>query len=347
MDQFVCIRLVRAENLDLSIFKFDPDLSFALFFLGPDKTVYGRYGTRSDFYEAEREISLEGLKAAMQTALEWHAKSTEMKTLFAAKKGPEPKYRTLADFPTARSGRGGRGGRGGIGGGGRCTHCHDLRTAEQFAYRESGESMPENVLFSWPLPDAAGLQLDPKKKATVMKVWDKSPAKRAGFETGDQIVRFAGQPILSIADVQWVLHNAGVEDDLTADVIRDGKRTNIEMHLDRDWRRYVDISWRTTTGVLRRNLLDGVEYRDVPAEERQELGLANNVVALKAVRGVSRNSGNIRRDDVIIAVDDKTKYMSEGDLIAYFAQEKKRGDEVHYTLLREGNRVDVTVPVIY
>ena len=268
-------------------------MSFAVFFLGPDKTVYGRYGTRSDFYEAEREVSLEGLKEAMTTALEWHNSVDKRKSLFAAKKGPEPEYKTLADFPSARGGRGGRGrgGRGGFGGG-RCTHCHDLRTAEQLAYRQAGEPMPENVLFSWPLPDAAGLRLDPKKKATVEKVWEDSPAKEAGFKAGDEIVKFEGQPILSIADVQWVLHNAGLEDDLSAEVMRDGKSMKVDMHLDSDWRRYVDISWRTTTGVLRRNLLGGIEYRDVEAEERKELGVAANVVALKASRGASRSFRN-------------------------------------------------------
>lgn len=347
MDKFVRVRLVRAETLDLSIFRFDPDLSFVVFFLGPDKTVYGRYGTRSDFYEAEREISLASLKEAMSAALDWHANSSELKDSFAAKRGPAPKYKKLADYPSARTGRGGRGGRGGFGGGGRCTHCHDLRTAEQFAYRQAGEPMPENVLFSWPLPDAAGLRLDPKKKAAVTKVWEKSPAEKAGFQPGDEILKFEGQPILSIADVQWVLHNAGVEDDLTAEIMRDGKPMKVDMHLDKDWRRYVDISWRTTTGVLRRNLMNGIEYRDVPVEEREELGIARTVVALKAARGVSRTTGDIRRGDVIVGVDGDQKYMSEGDLIAYFAQEKKRGDEVVFTLIRDGKRLDVKIPVTY
>lgn len=346
MDQFVCVRLVRAENLDLSIFKFDPDLSFAVFFLGPDMTVYGRYGTRSDFYDAERDISLEGLKKATEKALEWHKRS-ELKELFVAKKGAPAKYKTLADFPSTRPrGRGGRGGRGG-GRGGRCTHCHDLRTAEQFSYRNAGEPMPENVIFSWPLPDAAGLTLAPKEIATVEKVWENSPAEQAGFKPGDEITKLDGQPILSIADVQWVLHNAGIEDDVNANVIRDGKPMSIEMHLDKDWRRYVDISWRTTTGVLRRNLLGGIEYRDLPEEARKELGLAKHVIALRASRGVSRNSGEIRRDDVIVAVDGKDTFMFEADLIAYLAQKKKRGDEIQFTLLREGERINVKIPVNY
>lgn len=343
MDQFVCVRLIRAEALDLSIFKFDPDLSFAVFFLSPDKAVLGRYGTRSDFYEAEKEVSLESLKLAMESALDWHKKIDELKESLVDKKGREPKYKTYADYSDGRARGGGRG-RGGRGGG-RCTHCHDLRTAEQMSYRLAGEPMPENVLFSWPLPDAAGLRLDPKKKAKVEKVWPNSPAKRAGFQTGDEIVKLQGQPILSIADVQWVLHNAGIEDDLTAVVRRGDETTTIGMHLKKDWRRYVDISWRTTTGVLRQSLLNGVEYWDLKPEERAELKLSRTVVALKAARGASRSSGLIRRDDVIVAIDGKDRYMSEGDLLAYIAQEKMRGDEVAFTLLRGGEKVDVTMPV--
>ena len=61
MEQFICVRLVRTENLDLSVFQFDPDLTFAVFFLNADNTVYGRYGSRSDRLDAKREMSLNGL----------------------------------------------------------------------------------------------------------------------------------------------------------------------------------------------------------------------------------------------------------------------------------------------
>ncbi len=132
---------------------------------------------------------------------------------------------------------------------------------------------------------------------------------------------------------------------LSADVVRGDELVKIDMHLDSDWRCYVDISWRTTTGVLRRSLLGGIEYRDVSAEDCETLGVSKNVIALKATRGASRTSGEIRRDDVIVAVDGKDKYMSEGDLIAYFAQEKKRGDEIQITVLRAGERIDIKLPV--
>jgi serine protease Do len=341
MDQFVCVRLVRAETLDLTVFQFDPDLSFAVFLLNADKTVYGRYGSRSDFYEAERDISTEGLAKALAAALDLHNNYQQVKRSLKAKSA-KTAYKELADFPShrGRSRRGFRGGRG------HCTHCHDLRTAEQMSYRLAGKPVPDNVMFAWPMPDAPGLHLDPLEMATVKTVWKKSPAEEAGFKAGDRIESLNGQPILSIADVQWVLQNAGDTDSLKAIVRRGHDTVSIDWKLTKGWRRYMDISWRTTTDVLRRSLMYRVEYDDLPLDERKKLGLSKSVIALRAARGVSRNSGTpIVREDVVVAVDGQHTYMTEGDFIAYFVQEKKPGDIVTVTVLRDGQQIDVAVPV--
>ncbi len=337
MDQFVCVRLVRAETLDLTIFDFDPDMLFAVFLMNADKTIYGRYGTRSDFYKAEREISLEGLRAALAKALLWHQQSASLRSALQAKRPVDPKYKTLADYPTARR-RGGRRG-------GRCTHCHDIRTAHQMAFLNAGKPIPDRVLFSWPLPDAAGLNLDPKQAATVKKIWDDSPAERAGFQVGDRIERLNGQPILSIADVQWVLHNASDTDTLTTEIRRADKVLSIDWKLEPGWRRFVDISWRSTTRALRRMFTQSVEYRDLKPQEREEHGLGRGVLALKTQFVPFNFSGPVRDNDVIIGVDGKTKFMSEGDLLAYLAQNKKRGDEVRFRLLRNKKEIDVKFKV--
>ncbi len=72
MDQFVCVRIVQANAMDLSLFQFDYDLTLAAFFMNADKTIYGRFGTRSDTKDATRDISIEGLRRALQAALKWH-----------------------------------------------------------------------------------------------------------------------------------------------------------------------------------------------------------------------------------------------------------------------------------
>nr|MDQ3624355.1 thioredoxin family protein [Verrucomicrobiota bacterium] len=45
LDQFVCVRVINANALDLSLFQFDYDLSFSTMFFNGDGTVYGRYGS--------------------------------------------------------------------------------------------------------------------------------------------------------------------------------------------------------------------------------------------------------------------------------------------------------------
>lgn len=343
MDQFVCVRLSRAETLDLSLFQFDPDLSFAVFFMSADQTIYGRYGSRSDFYDADRDVSIEGLCKAMERALSWHSELSEIKPALDGKRGPKPMYPTLADFPSSRKG-GGYSRSLGVGGS-RCTHCHDLRTAEQMAYRASGDPMPDHVLFSWPMPDVLGLHLDPREIAKVDQVSTDSIAQQSGFQVGDQIESFEGQPILSIADVQWVLQNAPDKGSLVVDVRRGDAVRHLQIDLPTGWRRHVDISWRITTSELRRRIINGVSYRDLSAADRASLGLADNVVALRAARGVSRSTGAIRRGDVVVAVDGSQDYRNEGGLIAYFVQKKDLGDEVTLTLLRDGERLDVEILV--
>src|SRR5205823_6075100 len=64
LDEFICVRIVQANTMDLSHFQFDFDLSFAVFFLDADLTIYGRFGTRSHRPE-EEDISLQGLRKAM------------------------------------------------------------------------------------------------------------------------------------------------------------------------------------------------------------------------------------------------------------------------------------------
>ncbi len=65
LDEFVCVRIVQANTVDLTLFQHDFDQSFAAYLMNPDLTIYGRFGTRSERPEYE-DISLEGLRKAME-----------------------------------------------------------------------------------------------------------------------------------------------------------------------------------------------------------------------------------------------------------------------------------------
>ena len=90
-----------------------------------------------------------------------------------------------------------------------------------------------------------------------------------------------GQPIISIADVQWVLHNASEPATLNAQVVRGGKKINLALNLEKDWRRHSDIAWRTTTWDLRRMGLGGLVLEDLPDADRRAAGIADAPLALR------------------------------------------------------------------
>ena len=74
MQDFVCVRVVQANAMDLSLFQFDYDMSFATHFLNADRTVYARYGSRrGNEEEADDEMSMEGLRETMAGVKSLHA----------------------------------------------------------------------------------------------------------------------------------------------------------------------------------------------------------------------------------------------------------------------------------
>src|SRR4051794_17455095 len=233
LDEFVCVRIVQANTIDLTRFQHDFDQSFAAYLMNPDLTIYGRFATRSERPEHE-DISLEGLRKAMEAALRMHRDYGAVKPTLAGKQVTQARYRTPRDYPslsgkygeaidyqerTAKS----------------CMHCHQVREAERLVYRATKEPIPDEVLFPYPDPAVLGLKLDPKEMATVERVTTGTPAERAGLRAGDEITTLAGQPLLSIADLQWVLHNAPAATKLPAKVRRAGEAGGVSLDFQEGW----------------------------------------------------------------------------------------------------------------
>src|SRR5262249_12619447 len=163
------------------------------------------------------------------------------------------------------------------------------------------------------------------------------PAAKAGFAEGDEILKLDGQPLLSLADVQWVLHNAKDGAALKAEVRRDGKAVGLTLTLPEGWRRY-DISWRPSTWDLRPMALGGLFLEDLPEEQRKGLKLADDAMAFRikhmgqfGAHATAKNAG-FRTDDVIVAFDGRDRRMSESDLIAGLLGARKPGERVDVTV---------------
>ena len=351
MDQFVCVRLVQANRLDLTKFQFDYDLTFSVFFMNSDGTVYGRYGTRSSRKEANRELSGNGLAAAMSGALTLHQNYPKNKASLAGKQSKPTKFKTPDDFPslkgkfkptinyeknTSQS----------------CLHCHQVTDAERAIFRNAGKPIPDKLLFLYPMPQVVGLSLDPKTRATVDSVADKSSAEAAGFRKGDEILTLNGQPILSIADVQWLLHHADDTDRIVAVVRRrNGSRASLKIMLNTGWRRATDISWRVSSWPLRRMGTGGLVLKSLSTKERKRANLPESQLALR-VDGMGRygphaaaRRAGFRKGDILISFNGRTKPQSVSGLLALATQTTKPGQRIPVIVLRNGKRIKLTLPM--
>jgi len=350
LEKFVCVRIVQANGLDLSLFQYDYDQSFAAFFVNADKTIYGRFGTRSHQTESDRDVSVEGFARALEGALALHREYPENKSALASKRGPAAVVAVPEEFPSLKGKYGSR-----LDYQGNvvksCIHCHQVGESLRLVYRNKGGRIPDRVLYPYPLPNVLGLTMDPKEKAGILEVARGSSAEKDGFRPGDEIVALEGQPLLSIADFQWVLHNAPEDGNLKAEVSRDGKTLELNLTLEPGWRQRGDLSWRAGSWDLRRMTTGGMWLEELSPEARQKAGLGDDAMALwvrhlgeYGDHAAAKNAG-FRQGDVLIELDGKSARMSESQMMALLVNSRRPGDRVAAIVLRDGKRLALELPI--
>ncbi len=350
LKSFVCVRVVNTNGLDLNLFQFDTDMSFVIFFLNADKTIYGRYGTRSHRTEWEHDVSLEGLSDAMLGALDLHKGFPKNKRSLAGKKGNPIEYRTperysyikrkpsKLDYSKPNVAKD-------------CIHCHEIGEARREYYWRRSKPVPDKLMIPYPHPKSIGLILDPKKKATIKSLKPKSPADKAGLKNGDEILAMNGQPLLSFADIQWVLHQQKESSgELRLEILRNKKKLNKKIRLKSGWKLEDERSWRTSAWTNRRIALGGMKLDPLTDQERKRLGI-RTPLALKphyignwGPYGTANKIG-VRKGDVIIEFDGQKSFKTEGDILDYVNKRKRVGDSVKLVVLRNGKKISFRLPI--
>jgi hypothetical protein len=348
--KFVCVRVVHANGMDLSLFQFDYDQSWAAFFLNANMTIYGRYGTRSHQTESDDDVSLEGFGKALAAALEVHREYPRNKEMLKGKRGSESAVKVPEELPALRGKYKSK-----LDYEGQvvqsCIHCHQVGEALRGEYRSAAKPIPDSILYPYPNPKVLGLTLDPKERAKVTEVARESCGKRAGFQEGDAIVKLSGQLILSTADIQWVLHNTAESATLDVEVERDGKTIPLKLTLEKGWRKRDNISWRATSWELRRMVTGGLVLDDLSDSDRRSAGLSESALALR-IKHVGQygehaagKKAGFNKDDILVAVDGRSNRMTEGDLMAYLLNAKRAGDRVPMTVQRGRERIELNLPM--
>ncbi|MBC7966172.1 MAG: PDZ domain-containing protein [Fuerstia sp.] len=351
LEKFVCVRIVSTNGLDLSLFQFDTDQSFSVFMLNADRTIYGRFGTRSHRTDWIGDVSLKGLAEALNGALALHQEYPANRAALQGKTGPAPLFVHPENFPSlkekftsnlnyegdvAKS----------------CIHCHQIGDAVRDYYRAKGEAIPAAVLNPYPHPKSLGLMLDPDYRATVKTVQPDTIAAKAGFQAGDAILSLQGQPLLSLADLQWVLHaTPAAGGKLNAIVDRSGTQTELTVSLPDGWRELDDISWRVSAWGLRRMATGGLVLEPVAADERGKHGIPSDGMALRVKHvgqygphAAAKNAG-FQKDDVVVKYDSRSDLLTDSDVLRFGVTQHAPGDNVPVEVIRGEKRLTLQLPM--
>ena len=344
LDQFVCVRVINANSLDLSLFQFDPDLSFSTLFFAGDGTVLGRFGSWQHQNDAQ-ERSTEEFKGALQSALKLFS---ELEHHRSALQGKQPKpfpYKRAVNMPALA---------------GRynveldwqgkvvqsCVHCHQIGDAVRTQKRTQPEGITEQWIYPYPDPQTVGLLIRVTDSVTIAAVSPDSLAAKAGFEQGDTLLAINDQPLISTADISWILHQAKDGDAMTATVSKrpDNAPQTLRWTMPSKWRHHADIARRVGTWDMRRMALGGMKLRDLSDQERQRHGIAKNKLALLAEHvgqygkhAVAKKAGLVK-GDIITEIDGRSERLTESQLIGQLILAHPPGESISLELKRGDSR---------
>jgi predicted metalloprotease with PDZ domain len=312
------------RGVDLNVFAFDYDLTWAAFFLNSDETIYGRFGGR-DGPVADKYLTLPGLKHAMRAALAAHRKEPKSR--------PAPEVQnaqTVEQYATAKRLKPNA-----------CIHCHQAYDFRREDLKSAGKWTLDEV-WVYPPPQNVGLSIDPSQGDLVTSVLEKSAAAHAGLKAGDVLRSINGVPVSSFADIQYALQRAPAAGRIAVAWERDGKPQTADLELGAGWRK-TDISWRESMWGLEPPA--AVHGRDLSADEKKRLGLSEKALAFRQANFMPRaaETAGIRSGDIIVGIDDKPLDMTMQQFNAYVRLNYKVGDKVTYNVIRDGRRMTVTM----
>lgn len=347
LDEFVCLRVINANALDLKRFQFDVDLSLSVLMFNGDGTLYGRFGSWAHQKDSQAK-STEALRAALQGVVTIHKGYPANQAALAGKQGGDTPFPTPVEIPGLAEKYGRE-----LNWQGKvvasCVHCHMIGEALRTVAWEAKKPVPEELVFPWPSPESVGLQLAEDMPLKVAAVSAPKAAEWKGLEPGDIIQSVSGQPVVSAADISWVLHRASPEGEIPVTVQRGGLEKTATLHLRPGWRSASDISRRVGTWGMRAMATGGLSLEELAPADRAGFGIKPESMALRVKHAgqygkhaAAKNAG-FMKDDIVVEVDGLSHAMSEGALIGHLLTTRRIGDAVKWTILRGGERREISL----
>jgi serine protease Do len=150
------------------------------------------------------------------------------------------------------------------------------------------------------LAESFGMQQP--RGALVAKVLPDSPAKAAGIQVGDVIVRFDGKEIRDSASLPPIVGRSRVGVSIPVDVIRDRKQKVVKVKLG-ELPEDAAVASAGKPAVDKTNRL-GLSVADLTVEQQAELEIDAGVVVTRLVDGAASRAG-VHKGDIILSIDNK------------------------------------------
>lgn len=328
-------------GVDLSVFRFDYDLTFYSLLMNADGTTYHIYGGR-DWRDPQSHLSIKSLVKVLGDTLADHAAHKPV----ARKR----KRRVVEDLPPMKE-------RIASGQKMECVHCHTVHDMQREHAREQKRFKREDI-WIYPNLDQIGLTLD-RDDQTLIAAVDRSgsPAYLAGLRVGDRLVGIGDRTIRTFGDAQQALHDVPAKSTrLKVRWEREGEQRRGALVLRSRWKEQTPevFAWRPSKWSL--SPKPGFGGRPLTADEKSTLGLPADEFAFKVrylvtwgtnkYTGHNAHKAGIRKHDIVYSVCGKRDFEGMDHFHAWFRLTQKVGSTCEVLLLRGGKRITVKLPVL-
>jgi serine protease Do len=327
MSQYVCVRIIRMDDVDVALFERDWNNTLYYFIMNADQQIYERYGGR-DARGPLTYLNLNSLELALAKGLELHKSYTQGE--LKKKEPPAPFFPRqippLVERTFARN---------------QCVECHLIGDFQLLYKEQTGHLNKLTDMFRWPDIRNVGIDLDIPKGLVVKEA--RASAQTAGMKAGDRISAVSGTPVWTFGDLQYyydkVPRNAK---QVQMSVDRGGQTVDLAIALPNLW-------WLTDLRFRQLSVDPRAEFECralTPAEKsKYELkpeGFAGEVTHIGGFAEMLKVH-ELKTGDVVYAVDgvDRDEVANTPDL--FIKLYKTAGDTVTLDIIRDGKRMKMPV----
>ena len=325
LSQYVCLRIVQMDNVDIALFERDWNNAIYFFVMNADEQIYMRYGGR-DSASPDTYLDLDSMELALRQGLALHRQY--LAGQLPKEPRPAPFYPRqmplLVERTFARHA---------------CVECHLIGDFQNIQRERDGVLDKLTHLYRSPDIKTIGIELDVPKGLVVKQAT--GAVQAAGMQPGDRITHWNGAPVWTFGDVQYRYDKVDRRaKQIHIAVDRNGAPVDLAVTLpDRWW--WTDLRFRQSSVDPRSDFED----RPLTQAEKRSLGLPPDAFAsrVKYVPEFAqiRKSHALKVGDIVVAVNgvDRDPLANTADL--YIKLHTRAGDSVMLDVVRDGRKIQM------